>query len=74
MDRHRFVTLAVVALGAVVLGFVVRGVTRVVVGVDVANVLAAPLVLGGFGLVVLLTGLAGLGALGVGPLRARDND
>lgn len=73
MDRDRFVSLAILAIAGVVLGFVVRGLSRMAVGVEVANVLAAPLVVGGFALVVGLTAVAVLAALGVGPL-AHDND
>lgn len=75
MDRDRFVALSIVAIGAVILGFVVRGSVRIVLDVGVANLLAAPLILGGFAMVVALTAVAVLAMLGRGPLlRSHDND
>lgn len=74
MDRDRFVTLSIVAIGAIIIGFVVRGLVRITLGVELANLAAAPLIIGGFVLVVILTAMAGLAHLGRGPLGARDND
>ncbi|MFP4591686.1 MAG: hypothetical protein ACLFMX_08685 [Halobacteriales archaeon] len=73
MDRDRFVTVALAAIGAVLVGFVLRGLTRVFVDVGVADLVAAPFVLGGFVAIVALAALAGLGAIGVGPLAGRDS-
>lgn len=76
MDPDRFVTLGIVAIVAVIVGFIVRALSRAIVSTEVASVIAAPFILGGFALVVALTVVAALAHLGVGPLAeaTRDND
>lgn len=74
MDRERFVALSVLAFALVIGGFVVRGVTRALVDGRTGDVLAAPLIGGGFVLIVGLTCLSALSYLGVGPLASVDND
>lgn len=74
MHRGRFVGLSLVAFALVVLGFVVRGLTRVAIGAETANLVALPLVGGGFVLIAVLAVLSALAYLGRGPLRAPGAD
>lgn len=70
MNRDRFVSLSLLAFAMVITGFITRGMSRIFVGPDIATLIAAPLLIGGFGLIVALTLLAGLARLGIGPLAA----
>lgn len=68
--------LSLLAFGMVIAGFVVRGMARSFIGGRAGDLLAAPLVIGGFSLIVVLTVIAAVGLLGFGPLgdRVGDND
>lgn len=69
MDRNRFVRLAAVAFGLVLLSFLIRGTTRLVVGYEAAVLLSAPVL---FAAAALLAALAVRGLLdltGVRPLE-----
>lgn len=68
MRRDRFVTVAIVAIGLIVVGFIVRGLTRVPFGAETADLLAFPFIGGGFVVIVGLTILAALAKAGIGPL------
>ncbi len=69
MHRDRFVTFALIAFGMIIVGFITRALSRLVVDTQTATLIAAPLILGGFGIVILLTCLSILAYLGVGPLK-----
>lgn len=73
MLREHFVGLSIVAIGLVIGGFIVRGFTRALVDGQTGDLLAAPLIGGGFLLIVVLTVASTLGYLGVGPLGPTDN-
>ncbi|WP_058367013.1 hypothetical protein [Haloparvum sedimenti] len=69
MDRERFVKLAALAFGLVLLSFLIRGTTRLVVGYETAVLLSAPVL---FAAAALLAGLFVRGLLdlvGVWPLE-----
>ncbi|ELY82089.1 hypothetical protein [Natrinema pallidum] len=65
MDRSGFVKLALVAFGLVIVSFFVRGISRLVLGAAVAELLQAPLAVVGFGLLVYLFVRATLDAVGI---------
>lgn len=65
MDRERFVMLAVIAFGIVAVSFVLRGVGRVFVGLEVARLVSAPVAVAGFLLLAYLFVRATLDAVGV---------
>lgn len=73
MDQHGFVRLALVAFGLVILSFTILGFSRLVVPFRVAQTLAAPVGLVGFGLVVFLFLRATAAAIGLAPIEA-DGD
>lgn len=54
MDRTRYVSLALLAFGLVIVGFVVLGFGRIFFGFRTAQLLSAPFGLTGFAIVVLL--------------------
>lgn len=72
MDRSGFVRLAVIAFGLVILSFFVRGLSRIVLGVETANLLQAPLAIVGFGLLVYLFVRATLDAVGIWDVENPD--
>lgn len=72
MDRDGFVKLAVLAFGLIVASFIVRGFGRLLVGLDVAEIAQAPLLLSGFGLVVYLFVRATLDWIGLWSIEAAD--
>ena len=72
MDRSGFVRLAIIALGIVILSFFVRGFSQLAFGRGVADVLQAPLLLLGFGLIVYLFVRATLDAIGVWQVENTD--
>ena len=74
MDRDRFVTFALLAFGMIIVGFITRALSRLVVDAQTATLIAAPLILGGFGIVIALTVLSILAYLGVGPLSTPVHD
>ncbi|RQG90344.1 hypothetical protein EA462_06975 [Natrarchaeobius halalkaliphilus] len=65
MDRSGFVRLAVVAIGLVIASFFVRGFGQLVVGRGSAEMLQAPILFAGFGLLVYLFVRATLDAIGL---------
>lgn len=65
MDREGFVKLALLAFGLVIVSFFVRGFGQLLLGREVAELLQAPLLLGGFLLVVYLFVRATASVLGV---------
>lgn len=54
MNRHRFVQLAVLAFGLVLLSFVVRGTTRLVASYETAVFVSAPILFAAAALVLYL--------------------
>lgn len=72
MDREGFVKLSVVGIGLVILSFFVRGFSQLVVGREVADVLQAPVLLLGFGIIVYLFVRAVLDALGIWEVENPD--
>lgn len=65
MRREGFVKLAVIALGIVFASFVIRGVGLIVLDLEVARLLSAPVAVLGFLLLVYLFVRATLDAIGV---------
>lgn len=65
VNQQRFVSLSAVALGLVVASFVLLGVTRLVVGVRTAQVLASPVGFAGFALLAYLFVRATLAKVGL---------
>ncbi len=72
MDRSGFVKLAFIAFGLVIVSFVVRGLSRIVLEVEIANLLQAPFALVGFGLLVYLFVRATLDAVGIWEVENPD--
>ncbi|OAQ51065.1 hypothetical protein HTG_18430 [Natrinema mahii] len=72
MDRSGFVKLAVIALGLVVLSFFVRGISRLVLGAETAELLQAPIALVGFVLLVYLFVRATLDYVGIWEVENPD--
>ena len=72
MDRSGFVKLSIIAFGLVIVSFVVRGLSRIVLEVEVANLLQAPFALVGFGLLVYLFVRATLDAVGIWEVENPD--
>ncbi|AEH38001.1 hypothetical protein [Halopiger xanaduensis] len=72
MDRAGFVKLAAIGFALVVASFVVRGVARLVVGRELAELLQAPLIFAGFALLVYLFVRATLDAVGIWPVEDPD--
>lgn len=74
MLQDRFIQLSLIAFTLVLSGFVVRGMTRAFVGGRAGDLLAAPLIAGGFVLIVVLTVVSVLGFAGYGPLAGTTSD
>jgi hypothetical protein len=72
MDRAEFVKLSVVAFGVVVLSFFVRGIGRLVLGAETAELLQVPFAIVGFGLFVYLFVRAILDFVGVWEVDRAD--
>ncbi|MGQ3413941.1 hypothetical protein ACT4ML_17070 [Natrinema sp. LN54] len=72
MDRSGFVKLAVIAFALVIVSFFVRGVSRIVLETETAELLQAPLALIGFGLLVYLFIRATLDAVGIWTVEDSD--
>ena len=72
MDRTGFVKLAAIAFALVIVSFVVRGLSRVFLEVEIANLLQAPFALVGFGLLVYLFVRATLDAVGIWEVENPD--
>lgn len=69
MRRDTFVELAALAVGLVLVSFVVMGLSRLVVGVDTARLVSAPTMLTGGALLVVLTLRSVLAVSGIRPLE-----
>lgn len=69
MNQQQFVQLAILAFALVVASFVVLGTSRLLLSYRTAQLLAAPIGLAGFGLVVYLFLRATGSALGVAPIE-----
>jgi hypothetical protein len=68
MHRNRFVSLALLAFGLILVSFVVLGVSRIVLPYRTARVLAASTTVAAFLLVCYLFVRATLSVLGVSPI------
>ena len=69
MHRNRFVLLALIAFGLVLVSFVILGVSRIVLPYRVARILAAPTMLAAFLLVCYLFVRAVLSVVGLSPIE-----
>ncbi|WP_336133895.1 hypothetical protein [Natronomonas amylolytica] len=69
MRRNTFVKLSALALGLVLLSFIVMGLSRLVVAADTARLISAPTMLAGGALIVLLTVQSVLAVSGIRPLE-----
>ncbi|MFP9192117.1 hypothetical protein [Natronosalvus vescus] len=69
MDQHEFVKLALVAFGLVILSFMILGFSRLVLSFRTAQILAAPVGVIGFGLVVFLFLRATAAKIGLAPIE-----
>jgi hypothetical protein len=69
MHKNRFVSLALLAFGLILLNFVILGVSRIVLPYRVARVLAAPTTFGALLLVCYLFVRATLSVLRLGPIE-----
>ena len=69
MRRDTFVKLSALAVGLVLVSFVVMGLSRIVVGTDTARLLSAPTMLTGGALLVFLTARSVLAVTGLRPLE-----
>lgn len=74
MDRHGFVRLALLALSLAVASFVVLGTSRLVVSYRSAQLIAAPIGLLAFSLLIYLFVRATLAAAGVWTITERGGD
>lgn len=68
MLRENFVWLSILAFATILGGFIVRGAGRSLFGGQTGDLLAAPLIIGGFALIVILTLASILAYLGIGSL------
>lgn len=68
MLRENFVWLSILAFATILSGFIVRGAGRSLFGGQTGDLLAAPLIIGGFALIVILTIASVLAYLGIGSL------
>ncbi|MFC6767998.1 hypothetical protein [Natrinema soli] len=73
MDQSGFVKLAVIAFGIVIASFFVRGISRIVLDVETANLLQAPLAIVGFGLLLYLFVRATLDFVGIWDVENSDS-
>ncbi|WP_222918981.1 hypothetical protein [Natrinema sp. SYSU A 869] len=72
MDRSGFVKLAVIAFGLVILSFFIRGLSRIVLEMETANLLQAPFAIVGFVLLVYLFVRATLDFVGIWDVKNPD--
>ncbi|MCQ4332749.1 hypothetical protein KM295_04425 [Natronomonas sp. F2-12] len=68
MNETTFVKLSALAFGLVLVSFLIRGLSRLVVTAGTASLLSAPTMLLGAGLIVLLTLRSVLAISGIRPL------
>jgi hypothetical protein len=69
MRQNTFVKLSALALGLVLLSFIVMGLSRLVVSAETAKLISAPTMLAGGGLIVVLTVQSALALSGIRPLE-----
>lgn len=69
MQQSTFVKLSALALGLVLVSFIIMGLTRLVLPTDTARLLSAPTMLTGGTLLVFLTVQSVLAVSGVRPLE-----
>ena len=69
MRQQTFVGLSALALGLVLLGFVIMGISRLFLPTDTARLLSSPLMLTGGALLVFLTLRSVLAVSGIKPLE-----
>jgi hypothetical protein len=69
MQQNTFVKLSALALGLVLLSFIVMGLSRLVVAAETAKLISAPTMLAGGALIVLLTVQSVLAVTGIRPLE-----
>jgi hypothetical protein len=69
MRQNTFVKLSALALGLVLLSFIVMGLSRLVVAAETAKLISAPTMLAGGALIVLLTVQSVLAVSGIRPLE-----
>ena len=69
MKRGSFVKLSALAFGLILLSFIIRGLSRLVVGAGTATLLSAPTMTAGAALVVFLTARSVLAVSGLRPLQ-----
>jgi hypothetical protein len=69
MRQYTFVVLSALAVGLVLLSFLIMGVTRLFFATDTARLLSAPTMLTGGALLVLLTIRSVLAVSGLRPLE-----
>ncbi|WP_226041650.1 hypothetical protein [Natrinema sp. DC36] len=73
MDQSGFVKLAVIGFGIVIASFFVRGISRIVLDVETASLLQAPLAIVGFGLLLYLFVRATLDFVGIWDIENPDS-
>ena len=69
MRRHTFVKLSALAVGLVLVSFLLMGTTRLFLGADTARLISAPTMLTGGALLVFLTVRSVLAVSGLRPLE-----
>ncbi|RZV08319.1 hypothetical protein BDK88_3287 [Natrinema hispanicum] len=69
MDQSGFVKLSLIGFALVIVSFVIRGLSRIVLEVAVADLIQAPLAIVGFGLLVYLFVRATLDFVGLWPIE-----
>ena len=72
MDRSGFVKLSFIGFGLVIVSFVIRGLSRIFLGIETADLIQAPLAIVGFGLLVYLFVRATLDFVGLWPVERGD--
>lgn len=69
MKQDSFVKLSALAFGLILLSFIIRGLSRLVVTVETATLLSAPTMVAGAALVIFLTARSVLAVSGLRPLQ-----
>lgn len=69
MNRSTFVTLGILAFASILITFIIRGTTRLVIGDRMSLLLALPAATVSVILVVTLVGIAALDLSGIRPMK-----
>jgi hypothetical protein len=69
MKQDSFVKLSALAFGLILLSFIIRGLSRLVVTVETATLLSTPTMVAGAALVIFLTARSVLAVSGLRPLQ-----